>query len=256
MLGNAERQAFDGSAARPAEIAGPGSRFCAVVVDTAISAIVLGVAVAPLALLTGSESSWRAPDLSALPVYVIAAASFLYQGLSEMFVNGRTIGKRLMGLRAISADGAPLSKQQALARNALRAVDFLPVAYGVGGLLASIGPSSQRLGDLVAHTIVVRERKRAIDLGHFSVAPPALPSMPSAPLGGPPPVVAAEPSPDLTANERAIVVSFLERRASLTPLARAQVGEQLATQLYRRHGGAWVGAESYLERLAVGRHRE
>ncbi len=245
MLGNAERQAFDGSAARPVEVAGPGSRFCAVVVDTAISAMVLAVALVPLALLTGADPTWGATDLSALPVYVIAAASFLYQGLSEMFVNGRTIGKRLMGLRAVSADGAPLSKQQALARNALRAVDFLPVAYGVGGLLACLGPSSQRLGDLVAHTLVVRERKRAIDLGHFSVAPPPMQSS-----------TLADASPALTANERAIVVSFLERRASLTPLARAQVGEQLATQLYRRHGGEWVGPESYLERLAVGRHRE
>jgi uncharacterized RDD family membrane protein YckC len=245
MQANAERPALDGSAARPAEIAGPGSRFCAVVVDTAISATVLAVAFIPIALLSGADSSWSAAELSTVPVFVVATASFLYQGLSETFVNGRTIGKRLMGLRAISADGTPLTKQQALARNALRFVDFLPVAYGVGGLLASIGPSSQRLGDLVAHTIVVRERKRAPDLGHFSMAPPP---MPSAPL--------EDASPELTANERAIIVSFLERRASLTPLARAQVGEQLATGLYRRHGGVWAGAESYLERLAVGRHRE
>lgn len=245
MVADAERPAFDARAARPADVAGPGSRFCAVVVDTAISALVLAVVLVPLALLSGSDALWNAMDLSALPVFVVAAASFLYQGLSEMFVNGRTIGKRLMGLRAISADGTPLTKQQAVARNALRAVDFLPVAYGVGGLLACIGPSSQRLGDLVAHTIVIRERKRAPDLGLFSIAPPP---MPAASLD--------EAPPELTANERAMVVSFLERRASLTPLARAQVGEQLATLLYRRHGGTWDGPESYLERLAVGRHRE
>jgi uncharacterized RDD family membrane protein YckC len=243
MLGSGERAAFDGSAARSAEVAGPGSRFCAVVVDTVISSIALGIALVPFELSSARDSSWVALDLSALPVFVVAAASFLYQGLSETFVNGRTIGKRLMGLRAISADGTPLTKRQALVRNALRVVDFLPFAYGVGGLLASIGPRSQRLGDLVANTIVVRERKRAPDLGHFSVAPPPMPSL-------------EEVSPELTANERAVIVSFLERRASLTPLARAQVGEQLATRLYQRHGGAWVGAESYLERLAVGRHRE
>ena len=244
-----ERPAIDGSAPRPLEVAGPGSRFCAVVVDTAIAAVVLTLALAPFAvgaLLSETDSSPDTTDLSALPVFAIAAATFVYQGLSEAFVNGRTLGKRLMGLRAISADGAPLSKQQAMARNAFRAIDFLPVAYGVGGLLACIGPSSQRLGDLVAHTIVVRERKRAPDLGHFSIAPPA--REPTAPF--------ADESPALTANERAIVVSFLERRASLTPAARAQIGEQLATRLYRRHGGAWVAPESYLERLAVGRHRE
>lgn len=246
MLGKAERPASEGGAVRT-DVAGPGSRFCAAAVDTAISAAVLFVVTATLAprgWLSASSPTVHATELSPLPVLVVALASFLYQGLSETFVNGRTLGKRIMGLRAVSADGTALTKQRAVVRNALRPVDFLPLAYGVGGLLACIGPSSQRLGDLVAKTIVVRERRRAPELGYFSIPPPAhAPAL-------------AEGTFELTADERAMLVSFLERRASLTPGARARVGEQLATRLYRRHGGAWVAPESYLERLIVGRHRD
>ncbi len=246
MLGHAERPASEMSPVRPADIAGPGSRFCAVAIDTAISAAVLLVATAtfaPRAWLSTATPT-HATDLSPLPLLAVAAASFLYQGLSETFVNGRTLGKRVMGLRAISADGSALTRRRAVVRNALRPVDFLPLGYGVGGLLACIGPCSQRLGDLVAKTIVVRERRRAPDLGYFSIPPPA----------HAPPL--ADGTVELTANERAMLVSFLERRASLTPAARARVGGQLATRLYRRHGGAWTAPESYLERLIVGRHRD
>jgi uncharacterized RDD family membrane protein YckC len=239
--------------ARPTDVAGPGSRFCAAAIDSvlaAVSLLIVGGTVAPRALVALGESDAPAVSSSvpAMPVLAVAVAAFLYQGVSETFVNGRTLGKRIMGLRAVSAGGGSISKTQAVIRNLLRPIDFLPLGYGVGGLLAVLGPSSQRLGDLVAKTIVVKESRRIaarLEQGGWSVAPAAPQSM--FPL--------AETSFELTANEQALVTGFLERRGALTPAARARVGEQIAQRLFHRHGGAWIAPESYLERLAVGRHR-
>jgi len=248
MPGHPERTWF----ARPSDVAGPGSRFCAAALDTALAGVLLLIfagTVAPHALLALGEDVRRGASVGpSLPVLAVAVASFVYQGLSETFVNGRTLGKRVMGIRAVSADGQPLTKPQALVRNALRPLDFLPLGYGVGGLLACLGPSSQRLGDLVAKTMVIKEARRGAARaarGGWSVAPIAPQSVMPLP----------DPSFELTVDEQAIVTGFLERRGALTPGARAKVGEYIAAWLYRRHGGAFIAPESYLERLAVGRHR-
>ncbi|HEX3596519.1 MAG TPA: RDD family protein [Polyangiaceae bacterium] len=252
MPRHAEERATRVEPARPSDIAGPGSRFCAAALDTALaslSLLIVAGTVAPRSLLAlGASDGSAGQGLPALPVLAVAGAAFVYQGVSETLVNGRTLGKRVMGIRVISADGAPLSKLQATVRNLLRPIDFLPLGYAVGGLLACLGSSAQRLGDLVARTVVVREAARIAaraERGGWSVAPAAPQSV--MPL--------RDPSFELTAGEQAIVTGFLERRAELTPSARAKVGEQLATRLFRRHGGAWIAPESYLERLAVGRHR-
>ena len=235
MLGHAPHPAPERRASRPADVAGPGSRFCAAAIDTVIGAaamLVVAGTFAPRACATLATTDRGGSGPEPLPIILVAAATFLYQGLSETFVGGRTLGKRVMGLRARSAGGEPLAKGQAIVRNLLRAVDFLPLGYVVGGLLSLFGPASQRLGDLVAKTIVVRER------------PPHLPQM-----------APSEPISILTPDEAALVLGFLERRAALSGAARARVAEDIAARLYKRHGGDWVSAESYLERLAAGTHR-
>src|SRR5206468_250385 len=76
----------------------------------------------------------------------------------EALWSGKTLGKRLMHLRVVDARGGPVTVGQAVVRNLVRAVDFLPLYYAVGAIAIFASPRNQRLGDLAAGTVVVRER--------------------------------------------------------------------------------------------------
>ena len=82
----------------------------------------------------------------------------------ELRHQGRSIGKRMMGLRVVDGRGLPITFQQSFIRNICRAFDALPVFYGVGGLFCLFDPLQRRGGDLLADTLVIRDRK-AMDTG-------------------------------------------------------------------------------------------
>ena len=86
----------------------------------------------------------------------VTATYFL---IFETLFRGRTPGKRLTHLRVVSEGGSVLDWRQSLLRNLLRIVDSLPAGYLVGVVAMLISPRVQRLGDLVAGTIVIRERE-------------------------------------------------------------------------------------------------
>ena len=75
----------------------------------------------------------------------------------EAYRQGRTPGKQLLGLRVVDGRGLPLSLEQALVRNVVRALDFAPVFYGLGALACQYDARRRRLGDIVADTLVIRE---------------------------------------------------------------------------------------------------
>lgn len=77
----------------------------------------------------------------------------------ETLFRGRTPGKQLTRLRVVCDGGNVLGWRQSLLRNLLRMVDSLPAGYLVGVVAMLISPRMQRLGDLVAGTIVIRERE-------------------------------------------------------------------------------------------------
>lgn len=68
---------------------------------------------------------------------------------------GRTLGKRLLGLVVVADDGSPVSRRATLVRNLLRPLDFVPF-YFLGFVVALATDRAQRIGDLVADTLVVR----------------------------------------------------------------------------------------------------
>jgi hypothetical protein len=72
---------------------------------------------------------------------------------------GQTLGKRVLGLRVIDAQGLRLQLPQIALRNLLRFVDMLPLLYLTGGMAALATRKCQRLGDLAANTVVAHERK-------------------------------------------------------------------------------------------------
>src|SRR5262245_24805392 len=94
--------------------------------------------------------------LSVISYFVISIG---YGILLEWIWRGQTIGKRLLRLRVMDAEGLRLQINQVVMRNLLRFVDMLPAFYLVGGIAALINRRGQRLGDLAANTLVVRNPK-------------------------------------------------------------------------------------------------
>lgn len=95
-------------------------------------------------------------DVLLIPLWFLGY--FFYFALSEWLWNGLTVGKLVMGLRVLMSDGTPVTFSAALYRNLMRAADFVPTFYLVGIMSIMFSPKRQRLGDLVADTIVVTTR--------------------------------------------------------------------------------------------------
>jgi hypothetical protein len=79
--------------------------------------------------------------------------------LIEAFWNGRTPGKKAARIRVIQRSGRPIGLLESMARNLVRYVDQLPFFYAVGVITMFVTRQHQRLGDLAAGTLVVRDRE-------------------------------------------------------------------------------------------------
>jgi uncharacterized RDD family membrane protein YckC len=140
-------------------LAGPGSRAAAYVIDLLIMftlcQVLSNLLVVGFALLLSSlglkEESWAA----ALVTLVLFALYNGYFILLEWLWNGQTPGKRLLHIRVIKRGGYALRFFDTLLRNLLRVLDFLPLFCGVGLASLLLTRDCQRLGDLVAGTLVV-----------------------------------------------------------------------------------------------------
>lgn len=147
-------------------LAGLMSRFLALLLDTFVSLViayigmlVVMLASAGLSLASGGEGS----GFGAAGQFIIwFLVDWGYLVLLESIWSGQTVGKRVLGLRVIQDTGVRIGVTQSLLRNLVRPVDRLPLFYFVGGVFALFSESQQRLGDLLAGTIVVRERRLKI----------------------------------------------------------------------------------------------
>ena len=101
-------------------------------------------------------------------MFLISMGPFAYFIFSEGLMNGVTLGKKMAGIRVRMLDGTPVTFAAATARNILRVADFLPGFYFIGIVSMFVNPRLQRVGDLVAGTIVVHENRVQ---EAFSVAP-------------------------------------------------------------------------------------
>ena len=97
--------------------------------------------------------------LLGLTLFTYISTPFFYFIFSEGLWNGRTVGKLSCGLRVRMADGTPIKFSASVGRNLIRAGDFFPVLYFTGVLAIFTTPRAQRLGDLIANTVVIRDAK-------------------------------------------------------------------------------------------------
>ena len=83
-----------------------------------------------------------------------------YSLLCETFLNGQSVGKKVMGIKVISLNGNPASFGQYLIRWLFRLVDLWIGSFVLAVILIAVSEKHQRLGDIVAGTTVVRTRPR------------------------------------------------------------------------------------------------
>jgi len=137
------------------QLATPVLRALAWSVDGAVliaTSVVIGKASGTLAVI---GADWA----NAIATLLYFVSSMAYGMAYEWYWRGQTLGKRLFGLRVVDAQGLRLRPAQVVLRNLLRSVDFLPGAYLVGATACLLSSKGQRLGDLAANTVVLREAK-------------------------------------------------------------------------------------------------
>jgi uncharacterized RDD family membrane protein YckC len=224
-------------------LAGIGSRFLAVALDMLLQIagyivlfLIAGL-VASLGILGVLAKQWGL----AILLFVAFALQFGYFATFEALWNGQTPGKRWTHLRVIQDSGRPISPYDAILRNLLRIVDYLPSLYAVGIVTMLISREHKRVGDYAAGTVVVHEKPLQGVGSIWSVA--AAPSQ----------TPAAIPSVQLNADELQLVETFFERRSSLDPDVRRSMARQIAQRVGERlnvPGDARPDAEKFLEALA------
>jgi uncharacterized RDD family membrane protein YckC len=131
------------------EHVGVGLRAVAAIIDLILLLVLCYI----IAMVSGgtTEDGFQLEGLPAFLAFVVAMAYYVV--LEGQF--GWTVGKRLIGLKVVRLDGAPLDWQASLIRNLLRIVDGL-FFYLVGAIIVWTSAQKQRLGDKLAGTVVVR----------------------------------------------------------------------------------------------------
>ena len=213
------------------DLAGLGSRFMAMAIDTLIQGAVVGALAAVFGLgaaifaisfrdLFGRDGFLILSAGAAIAILQIFLLTWGYFLIFELIWNGQTPGKRIAGIRVLTTRGEPVTLVHALVRNLLRLVDMLPTSYMVGAICILLTRRGQRLGDLAAGTVVVRERHAEL--------PRTLPPLDPA-LALPPQLAGAFSSDDVR-----LARDFLLRAPYLRAARRAELGRQIASTLRAR----------------------
>jgi uncharacterized RDD family membrane protein YckC len=220
-------------------LAGIGSRFMALLIDYLIGGVVYLVAILAAASLAGGLAA------TIVAVTAILAINVVYFVLFEVFGGGRTLGKRATGLRVVTDGGGQVGLRASLIRNIIRVLELAVLFYTPAIISVLATRDNQRLGDLAAGTLVVRDTKLERVVTATQTPPVSSERYASWDVTG------------IGEEEAGAVRSFLERRNQLRPGARRALAEQLAGRLRPLVAGAQhgLGDEAFLEHLAAAKAR-
>jgi uncharacterized RDD family membrane protein YckC len=212
-------------------LASIGNRFLACALDHAIQilALILAIIIFALAAKTANYD----PSLDDAPKWLVAVlivVLFLIQSCYFAFFewrwNGQTPGKHWLKLRVIREDGRPITFWEAAVRNLLRLFDMMPgLFYSVGLISVFINTRDQRVGDLVAGTVVVREREAEAPTFDQVFASPVSDTALRRSFK---PVQFTSDLGQLTENEIQVVETFLRRRWDLPDVPRQWMAWRVA----------------------------
>jgi uncharacterized RDD family membrane protein YckC len=243
-------------------LASIGNRFIACAIDhviqmlTLITLVIMFLAIAGFSDF-GSRVSNAPKWIIALLIVLIFVLMSGYFAFFEWIWNGQTPGKRWLKLRVIREDGRPIGFFEAMVRNLLRNFDVMPSPfYSIGLISVFATDRDQRVGDLVAGTVVVREREAEA---------PAFAEVFASPVSDPAlrrafkPVTFTADVNLLSETEIEVVESFLRRRWDLKDYPRQWMAWRVAMpilfKLRPQYDVATFTYEGFLEEL-LHRYRE
>ena len=212
-------------------LASIGNRFLACAIDHAMQALTVILMVIGFAALANysrlSDQFSNAPNwVYALLIVILFLIVSGYFAFFEWLWSGQTPGKRWLKLRVIREDGRPVTFWEAAVRNLLRTFDMMPAPFYSIGLISVFSSSrDQRVGDLVAGTVVVREREAEA---------PAFAQVFAVPVSDLAlrrafqPVDFTAPLDSLTETEIEVVETFLRRRWDLADVPRQWMAWRVA----------------------------
>ena len=208
------------------ELAGLGSRGLAFILDGIIRVGLLGAILLILYLIGLLGQVFSGPSLIGVGLVIFLFwLQWFYFVLFEAFSHGQTPGKKALKIRVIKEGGYPIGFLDSVIRNLLRIVDFLPALYLLGITLLFFTRRCQRLGDMAAGTLVIRDETYLF---------PAVP----APEGGntrPNPYDSLIVRIELGTEEYELITRFLSRRYELEISSRERLLDRLIETVLTRH---------------------
>jgi uncharacterized RDD family membrane protein YckC len=213
-------------------LAGLGSRFVARLLDTLIQVAII------LALVLGVALSSPPGYVRAIVLVLMFLVLLAYDLPFEVLNGGRTIGKVAAGIRVVGRNGEPVGFLASTIRTIMRIVDFLPALYAAGVVAIVATGNDQRLGDLAAGTLVIRDKF------------PGLSSMVTAPITVPVDAVTTWDVSAVDGAELATIRHFLDRRLALPWDVRSRFAMALASEVAPKIAG--LPANAHPEYLLEG----
>lgn len=212
-------------------LASIGNRFLACAVDHAIQGFVIALVALASAIVANFTAVWdffvTAPKwIYAITVILLFLIFSCYFTFFEWIWSGQTPGKRLMKLRVLREDGRPITFWEASIRNLIRIVDMMIAPfYSIGLIAVFVSSRDQRVGDMVAGTVVVREREaEAPEFAQVFASPVSDPALRRS-------FKAVEFTANLnslTESEIEVVETFLRRRWDLGDVPRQWMAWRVA----------------------------
>jgi uncharacterized RDD family membrane protein YckC len=237
-------------------LASIGNRFLACAIDHTIQLLTIGM-MALAVYIVGNYSSLgdRFSNASkwvwAFGIILLFLLISGYFTFFEWLWSGQTPGKRWLKLRVIREDGRPITFFEAAVRNLLRDFDMMPAPfYSIGLICVFVSSRDQRVGDLIAGTVVVREREAEA---------PAFAQVFTAPVSDPAlrrsfkPVAFTASVNSLTESEIEVVETFLRRRWDLADVPRQWMAWRVTLPILYKlrpdYDAATFTYEGFLEEL-------
>ncbi len=241
-------------------LAGVGSRFIALLIDmllwfAGLFLLFFFAVIFLPAIHAASKISekWAV----AIVIFVIFLFHWGYFTLFEAFWNGQTPGKKIAKIRVIQRTGRPIGIFESMARNFIRFIDQIPSFYVVGVITMFVTKQHQRLGDLAAGTLVVRDRtpesplwsdagSRTFTAASFTPQfaapePHSLVSLPASDVG------------KLTSADLEVLESFFSRRLDMPLDVRQNLAGRIALAIKAKSAmepPPGVSTETFLEAVA------
>ena len=190
--------------------------------NASITAVLLLAFLVPASGI-GRYLSWIPESFApALGVLFMFCVYWGYFAFFEIIWKGQTPGKRLTKIRVIHQSGRPINVYEAIGRNLLRVIDGLPGMYGVGIVCMMRNSQHRRVGDYVAGTVVLHDKRTEEVKPEWNTIAEASPTNPQL--------------SQVTSEELVLIETYLHRRVDLDLAVRDKTEYQIASRITQKTG--------------------